>query len=207
MSKTTTIFVCGPKGCGKTINADLLAGHFVDEHGTPAAIVDNWQPGHSIKRGAVHLTCHSAGDVYADTADLETIDAHVVDFAALMEIIPLKTPAPRQPVRGCIPVTLAVPGYERLADILGQAFQQSAQGKGVERHANGQPWEKQSLITLAEYTGHGGPQYQLMKKTREAGDMANRGEKDAAKREILGAIVYAAAMFHVIDTQEKEPST
>lgn len=196
MSKHRSFFICGPKGCGKTTNAPNIARAL-----GVTDVVDDWHIGGKIKRGAVHMTTASLDDVLEDVngvgfpCDVWEYDA----FCSEHLIAVLEPPAP---TRACVPVTLAVPGYEKLADVLGQAFIQSSGGKGKERHANGLPWHEQPLIALARYTGHGGPEFQALKKLREAGDMANRGEKDAAKREILGAIVYAAAMFHTIDTQE-----
>ena len=46
--------------------------------------------------------------------------------------------------------------------------------------------------------GAGFPLGQAIKKAQEATGMLNRGEKDAAIRELLGVINYAAAAVHLI---------
>lgn len=91
-----------------------------------------------------------------------------------------------------------VEGYELLANILTDAFEQSATGKGRERHGLGDPWDKQPIITLGREFGIGGTNFQSAKKMREAQKMAERGEYGAAERELLGAIVYAAASVALV---------
>lgn len=93
-----------------------------------------------------------------------------------------------------------VPGYEHLADILTAAYNQSARGKGKERHANAAPWHEQRINTIPaqQKSIADGLAYQVQKKTLEACDMAERGDLDAAEREMLGAIVYAAACIEQI---------
>lgn len=95
---------------------------------------------------------------------------------------------------------LSVPGYEHLADILTAAYDQSARGKGKERHANAAPWHEQRINTIPaqQKSIMDGLGYQVQKKTLEAADMAERGDLDAAEREMLGAIVYAAACIEQI---------
>ena len=89
--------------------------------------------------------------------------------------------------------------YAALRAILDEAFEQSASGKGAERHANGQPWDEQPINTIAATVGVGFPAGQAIKKLSEAVGMLRRGQSDAARREVLGAIVYAAAMVRHID--------
>lgn len=99
-----------------------------------------------------------------------------------------------------------VEGYELLANILTDAFEQSATGKGRERHGLGDPWDKQPIITLGREFGIGGTNFQSAKKMREAQKMAERGEYAAAERELLGAIVYAAASVALVrEAAEKKP--
>ena len=88
--------------------------------------------------------------------------------------------------------------YSVLRAILEDAYAQAASGKGAERHANGRPWTEQPINTITEAVGVGFPAGQAMKKLGEAMGMLRRGEADAARREILGAIVYAAALAHHI---------
>jgi hypothetical protein len=46
------VIVYGPKGCGKTRNADRIRRHFGCRQ-----VVDGWMPGEPLVAGAVHLTC------------------------------------------------------------------------------------------------------------------------------------------------------
>lgn len=88
-----------------------------------------------------------------------------------------------------------VPGYEDLAAILIGAYDQSAKGKGVQRHGKGNsiPFKEQRILALARDAGIGAHTYQIAKKAMEAGDMVGRGDFQAAMHEFRGVIVYAAA--------------
>jgi hypothetical protein len=91
------------------------------------------------------------------------------------------------------------PGYESLISVLNMALNQAAAGKGKERHAQGQPFEDQPMQRISQLLDSAeGMRYQIMKKTQESARM----EKDAAIRELLGAINYAAGT--VIFLQNKE---
>lgn len=85
-----------------------------------------------------------------------------------------------------------VDGYGRLADVLERAFDQAAVGKGAERHADSKPFHQQPMQLIADRRGVGFILGQADKKSEEAQGMANRGQVDAAVRELLGAIVYLA---------------
>jgi len=93
----------------------------------------------------------------------------------------------------------SVEGYEPLARVLKAAYEQSAGGKGKERHAGDRAFLDQPIIvipkTLNGIAGLGGVAYQVNKKVTEATNMADRGNHAAAKKEFLGAIVYAAACY------------
>lgn len=91
-----------------------------------------------------------------------------------------------------------VEGYERLLDILSQAYNQSAHGKGKERHGNNLPWHEQPIGAIGRMVGPGFNAGQVIKKTQEALGMIERGEIEAAEREMLGAIVYAASIVMLI---------
>lgn len=87
-----------------------------------------------------------------------------------------------------------VPGYETLAAVLRLAYEQSAKGKGRERHnKNSLPFNQQPILALARMVGLGYPVGQAMKKSQEAVTMAERGNAAGASAEFLGAIVYLAA--------------
>ncbi len=83
-------------------------------------------------------------------------------------------------------------GYECLAEILDAALMQAATGKGAERHAGDRPFATQPMQEITRMVGIGFPLGQAMKKSQEAGTMASRGQTDAARRELLGAINYLA---------------
>lgn len=85
-------------------------------------------------------------------------------------------------------------GYTELASMLQAAFNQAAYGKGAERHANSKPFVEQPILKLCQMYGAGFAFGQAGKKMEEAQRMG----KDAAVRELLGAIVYiAAAAIHI----------
>jgi hypothetical protein len=90
--------------------------------------------------------------------------------------------------------------YASLQSILAEAYQQASQGKGRERHQRGDtPFLEQPIMTIGRVVGHGFQLGQVMKKTDEAAGMLDRGERQAARRELLGAIVYLAAAVLMID--------
>ena len=98
-----------------------------------------------------------------------------------------------------------VAGYEPLARILALAYDQSAKGKGKERHANARPFEKQPIMEIGRMLGSvcDGEMYQIIKKVQEASNMVARGNAPAAKAELLGAIVYSAAAYLLIEESEQ----
>lgn len=92
-----------------------------------------------------------------------------------------------------------VAGYDILQAALGAAYDQAARGKGKERHANDLPFGEQPICTLNRMQGtpHGAT-YQVMKKVQES----SRLPVPRARHELLGAIVYAAAAWHLLGEQE-----
>lgn len=92
-----------------------------------------------------------------------------------------------------------VPGYEDLAGVLAEAYGQAARGKGKERHANQSPFKNQPIMRISRgRSGIGGLSYQIQKKADEAIGMVERGKHEAACKELMGSIVYAAAMILLI---------
>jgi hypothetical protein len=89
--------------------------------------------------------------------------------------------------------------YTDLIAVLEQALSQAAEGKGKDRHANGRPFNEQPIITIGKMVGPGFPIGQALKKGQEAAGMISRHERQAAKRELLGAINYLAAAVILID--------
>lgn len=102
-----------------------------------------------------------------------------------------------------IPVRVE-PGYHDLAAILIAALQQAQNGKGSERHANGQAFKDQPILTIARQHGMGFPMGQAQKKIIEAAGMLKRGDRKAAEREMLGAINYLAAAVIRLHEMEGE---
>jgi hypothetical protein len=86
-------------------------------------------------------------------------------------------------------------GYNDLFIVLQQALWQAQDGKGAERHGNGQPFTDQPVLTISRAVGLGFPLGQAMKKIQEC----QRMDLDAAKRELLGAINYLAAAILFLD--------
>ena len=93
--------------------------------------------------------------------------------------------------------------YTKLRGALDEAFKQSAEGKGRERHANGKDFERQPILEIGRMVGPGFQLGQVMKKAQEAASMIARGDYEAARTEILGAIVYSAATVVMLDETAK----
>ena len=98
--------------------------------------------------------------------------------------------------------------YAALKRVLGYAVLQASEGKGKERHADGEPFERQKICRIARSVGIGFPLGQALKKAEEA----ERLEPGAAMREILGAINYLAASYLILEERAKaeqktEPGT
>jgi len=86
------------------------------------------------------------------------------------------------------PITMDLPGYESLAGVLKLAYDQASVGKGDERHAKGQPFDKQVMQVGADQFGVGSLLFQAFKKAEES----QRLPHDRAVAELLGAINYLA---------------
>jgi len=80
--------------------------------------------------------------------------------------------------------------YNKLADILHQAYVQAAEGKGKERHADNLPFDQQPICRIGRRKGHGFTQGQIWKKILEVDNLPTT---EAKIREMLSIIVYAAA--------------
>lgn len=97
-----------------------------------------------------------------------------------------------------------VPGYTPLKRVLDAAYDQSARGKGAERHANSLPFDKQPIMTITSDVGIGFPLGQAAKKLTESIGMRERGRPDSARLELLGAIVYLAAAIIQLEKEIKD---
>jgi hypothetical protein len=91
-------------------------------------------------------------------------------------------------------------GYDDLYMMLVFALNQAQHGKGKVRHSNGLPFLDQPIMTETRLLGHGFAAGQARKKILEAFGCAEN-EPERAMEDLLGAIVYAAAM--VIDIHER----
>jgi len=88
-------------------------------------------------------------------------------------------------------------GYKELDEVFNDAYDSASIGKGKERHADDNNYEDQVICVvqrLLKDHPFGGQAFQVIKKTIEAGRLYKIKGKDAAYKEILGAINYAAAM-------------
>ena len=85
--------------------------------------------------------------------------------------------------------------YISLRYVLELAVDQAANGKGKERHANGEPFDQQKICKISRAVGIGFALGQALKKAEES----VRLDKEAALREILGAINYLAAAYIVLN--------
>ena len=100
---------------------------------------------------------------------------------------------------GDVTVTEEVPGYESLRRVLDSAYEQAARGKGRERHAlDGAGFDNQPMQRLIDAHGLGFATGQACKKAEEALGM----DHGAARRELLGAIVYLVGAIVWMDRQE-----
>ena len=90
--------------------------------------------------------------------------------------------------------------YHKLEHVLRDAYEQASSGKGKERHANDLPFHEQKILGITRNLGTAqGLAYQVQKKTLEALGMQTFEQQ---KRELLGAIVYAAAMIIYMEEQD-----
>lgn len=98
--------------------------------------------------------------------------------------------------------TFSVPGYERLALVLSKAYEQSAMGKGKERHGDGLPFHEQRMQQISELLkSPKGMAYQVCKKVAEGLDLQTH---EAQVKELLGAIVYTAGIIIFLEDRQVE---
>lgn len=87
---------------------------------------------------------------------------------------------------------MAPTGYESLARILCEVMHQAAIGKGAQRHADSNPFEKQPTLGYAyKYESPVGLLCQIMKKL----DEYDRLDGVARRRELIGVMVYVAMLI------------
>ena len=88
--------------------------------------------------------------------------------------------------------------HHPLKSVFADVLDQVTKGKGSERHGEteGGRWltfSDQPIMTITRYVGNGYPLGQAMKKLSEVPALMKHKGRDAAYKEILGAIAYAAA--------------
>ena len=88
--------------------------------------------------------------------------------------------------------------YASLYSVLKDALHQAASGKGKERHANDDPFERQSICEITRKHGLAFATGQAAKKLEESHRLLQLRGVEAATNEILGAINYAAAAVIVL---------
>lgn len=95
----------------------------------------------------------------------------------------------------------AVPNtHASLERVFALAVEQSQSGKGADRHGNGQSFDDQPIFTLNRPLGtNHGALFQVLKKTTESAKLASTGRVGMAKNELLGAMVYAAAAYLLLE--------
>jgi hypothetical protein len=88
--------------------------------------------------------------------------------------------------------------YASLERVLSLALEQAAEGKGADRHGNGNPFDVQPMMEIGRMVGMGFCLGQAMKKAQEA----SRMDSEAAKRELLGAINYLAGAYLLLEEND-----
>lgn len=83
--------------------------------------------------------------------------------------------------------------YQTLHAVLMEAYDQASQGKGYQRHSDGQPFDEQDIVTEAIRLGIAAPVFQARKKLKEALRLFEKVGPEAAAPDLLGAINYSAA--------------
>ncbi len=90
--------------------------------------------------------------------------------------------------------------YSSLVDVLSRALIRASAGKGKERHADDNAFNKQPIVTELHAMKHpGGAVFQIRKKALEA----LRLDLDRAQNEMLDVIVYAAAVWIYLEETRK----
>ena len=88
--------------------------------------------------------------------------------------------------------------YASLAAVLNRALEQAARGKGMERHATTEPFERQPIVQTGQWLNSTHPYIgQVVKKAFESA----RLPPEHAIQEWLGIIVNAAAAVIVLESR------
>lgn len=96
-----------------------------------------------------------------------------------------------------------VAGYMPLELVLCAAYDQASGGKGKDRHAMGDDFNDQPILTIGRFLkSPDGEAYQAIKKCREGLMMHRRGDSDACIKELLGAINYLASVAILVAEEQ-----
>lgn len=107
----------------------------------------------------------------------------------------MKTPTRATLTPAFVGHTLCADGYASLGAVYKDAFDQAAFGKGKERHADNEPFDKQVMQDGARRFGRGFLLGQVFKKTEES----QRLPYAQARAELLGALNYLAGAVIDLD--------
>ena len=107
----------------------------------------------------------------------------------------------RERCSGPIDLTCCDESYKILNDVLYEALERAAYGKGKQRHALGnEKFEDQQIFRATRFYGLGGLYFQAEKKLRESYNLTG----EAKVKELLDVVVYVAAA--IIYSREKSQS-
>lgn len=158
-----------------------------------------------IPRGEVHEQINAADDLdwYHDDNDGDILAYKVIEAAVEAQAAIGIDPGAEGGGRHVVSVEIP-PGYDKLFDVLMQAFKQAAGGKGKERHARaGVAFDDQPMSQINKQLGSiDGFIYQAHKKSLEA----KRLPDGRAQAELLGSINYIAGAVIALDTWAKKDS-
>lgn len=142
-----------------------------------------------MSEGIQFYRCARCGD--ATVSSMEALICHMNVCAA--------EPLDREVAR-----IVPVDAYSDLRRVFDLARAQAAEGKGKERHAlPGERFEQQPIMAIGRR--HGSNHFELGQAEKKLQESA-RLKPGAAKREILGAINYAAAAYLLLEEQEAQES-
>lgn len=131
-------------------------------------------------------------------AKVAALTEEVATLNRLLATQPMETPAVTEESIVAKWSALPVPdGYEALTDVLHEAIDQAAHGKGLERHADDRPFHDQPIMRETQAVGLGYPAGQARKKILEAVRCCD-DHPERSIADLLGAINYTAALVIAI---------
>ncbi len=132
------------------------------------------------------------------TEKVAELTEKIASLNRLLATQPIETtPAPEDAIVAKWSALPIPDGYDSLSDVLTEAINQAAYGKGLERHADHRPFHEQPIMRETEAVGLGHPAGQARKKILEAVRCC-QDHPDRAIADLLGAINYTAALVIAI---------